>query len=291
MATLRDVRNKIRAVEKTRQITKAMNMVAAAKLRSTQIKLERFDPYASKFGDVLGHLAERIEHDMHPLLNRREEVNRVDLLLFTGDRGLCGSFNSNLINAAEKWIRGLSEKGATCNLSLVGKKGRDYFKKTTVNVLESYTGIYGTVDIAFINKLAQRLADRFLKDETDEVHILYSRFGSVASLVPTFLKLIPIAPPQGKESDGEGEGAGYMCEPSVEELLIELLPKYLSVQILDAFLQNETSEHAARMASMDNATRNCDDLTQQLTLAYNKARQAAITTELVDIVGGAEALK
>jgi F-type H+-transporting ATPase subunit gamma len=289
MATLRDIKNKIAAVRKTRQITRAMNMVAAARLRSTQGKMENFEPYASKFAEVLGNLAGRIDREIHPLLMRKEKISRVELLHFTADRGLCGSFNMNLIVKGEKWLKEQKESGVDCTLTVVGKKGRDYFRKRGASVTNAYTNIYGSVDISFVNKMTSGFITRFLADEVDEVYMAYSRFVGMAKQEPTVVKLLPIEPPRMEE--GGETRAEYLYEPSADALLIELLPKHISVQILNAFLQQETSEHAARMAAMDNATKNCSELIDNLTLVYNKARQAAITAELMDIVGGAEALR
>lgn len=291
MATLRDILRKIGAVKKTRQITRAMNMVAAAKLRGAQMKMESFEPYARKFSDVLGNLASRIEPDVHPLLVKKEDVRRVELLHFSADRGLCGSFNMNGINRGDKWIREQKEKGLDVSLNLVGKKGRDFFTKRGYPITAAQTHLYGSVDISFVNKMSAGFIERFLNDEIDEVYMMYSRFVSMARQEPTVVKLIPIEPPRQSEEEAGKTQAEYVCEPDPEDLLIELLPKNISVQIFNAFLQNETSEHAARMAAMDNASKNCKELIETLTLVYNKARQAAITAELMDIVGGAEALK
>lgn len=289
MATLRDIKQKISGVKKTKQITRAMNMVAAARLRSTQTKMENFGPYARKFSEVLGNLAGQINPDVHPLLSKREKVSRVELLHFTADRGLCGSFNMNSINKAEKWIKEQGTKGLDVRLTLVGKKGRDYFRRKTVPVTAAHTNIYGTADISFVNKMTAGFIQRFMAGEIDEVYVLFSRFMSMARQEPTLLKLIPIEPP--KQEGAEAAKVDYLYEPSSEQLLVDLLPKHISVQILNAFLQQETSEHAARMAAMDNATKNCSELIGSLTLIYNKARQSAITAELMDIVGGAEALR
>jgi F-type H+-transporting ATPase subunit gamma len=289
MATLRDIKRKISAVGKTKQITRAMNMVAAARLRTTQGKMENFAPYARKFSEVLGNLAGQINTDVHPLLGKREKVSRVELLHLTADRGLCGSFNMNSINKAEKWIKEQRTKGLEVLLTLVGKKGRDYFKRKAVPVTAAHTNIYGTVDISFVNKMTAGFIQRFIAGEVDEVYVLFSRFLSMAKQEPTLVKLIPIEPP--KQEGAEAGKVDYLYEPSSEQLLVDLLPKHISVQILNAFLQQETSEHAARMAAMDNATKNCTELIASLTLIYNKARQSAITAELMDIVGGAEALR
>jgi F-type H+-transporting ATPase subunit gamma len=263
--------------------------VAAARLRNTQGRMENFEPYADKFVEVLENLASRIDPEIHPLLMRREVVSKVELLHFTADRGLCGSFNVNSIATAEKWIRDQQSKGVDYSLTLVGKKGRDFFRRRNYNITTSYANIYDTIDIAFVNQMTQGFMDRFLKDEVDEVYMIYSRFLGMAKQEPTLVKLIPIEPPRAEEED-EGM-VDYLCEPSAEALLIELLPKHIGVQIYNAFLQQETSEHAARMAAMDNATKNCTEMLENLTLVYNKARQAAITAELMDIVGGAEALR
>lgn len=289
MATLRDIKRKISAVKKTRQITRAMNMVAAAKLRGTQGRMEAFEPYASKFAEVLGNLSTRVERDIHPLLVRKEHVSRVELIHFTSDRGLCGSFNMNLITRAEKWMKDLGAKGNRFSLTVVGRKGRDYFRKRGYTLRDAHVGVYGKIDMSFVNQISKKLVDLYMSDEVDEVYMMYSRFLGMAKQQPTLVKLIPIEPPAAEGS--AGAGLEYLCEPGLEELVIELLPKHLSVQIFNAFLQNETSEHAARMAAMDNATKNCGELIQNLTLVFNKARQAAITAELMDIVGGAEALK
>ena len=288
MATLRDIKNKIAAVKKTKQITRAMNMVAAARLRTTQGRMENFAPYAKKFSEVLGNLASRVEPEVHPLLVKREKISKVELLHFTADRGLCGSFNVNSIHRANKWIKEQNAAGKEPILTLVGKKGRDFFRRGKYNIRESFTGLYGTVDISLVNKMTMALIQRYLAGEADEVYMIYSRFVGMAKQEPTLVKLIPIEPPKEEKA---AAGTDYLYEPSAEALLIELLPKHVNVQIMNAFLQQETSEHAARMAAMDNATKNCSELVESLTLVYNKARQASITAELMDIVGGAEALR
>lgn len=290
MATLRDILRKIGAVKKTQQITRAMNMVAAAKLRSTQGRMESFEPYAGKFAEVLGNLASRIDSEIHPLLVKKEQIRKVELLHFSADRGLCGSFNTNTINVAKRWVQDQQGQGRDYGLILVGKKGRDYFRKQGATITASHIQIYGKIDISFINQMTRDFTTRYLNDDVDEVHMIYSRFVGMAKQEPTLVKLIPIEPPQEEEGTEE-RVAEYLCEPSAEELLIELLPKHIGVQIFNAFLQNEVSEHAARMAAMDNATKNCAEMVEDLTLVYNKARQASITAELMDIVGGAEAIR
>jgi len=290
MATLKDILHKIGAVKKTQQITRAMNMVAAAKLRSTQDKMQRFEPYARKFAEVLEKLSSRIDSDMHPLLIKRETVSRVELLQFNSDRGLCGSFNMNNIHLAEKWASEQKKIGREYAMTIVGRKGRDYFRKRGYTITASHIQLYGKVDISFINHMAMGFIKRYMENEIDELYMIYSRFIGMAKQEPTLVKLIPVEPPkrQDKVHDKSKE---YLYEPSAKDLLIELLPKHIGVQILNAFLQNEVSEHAARMAAMNNATRNCKEMVEDLTLIYNKARQASITTALMDIVSGAEAIK
>lgn len=289
MATLRDILRKIGAVKKTRQITRAMNMVAAAKLRGTQTRMEHFEPYARKFSEVLENLASRIDLEIHPLLVKRDLVSRAALLHFSADRGLCGSFNANLIAMGERWIREKQAERLDFDLTVVGRRGRDYFRKKDYAIKGEHVGVYGKIDISYANQIANGMIERYLLDEVDEVYMIYSHFVSMAKQEPTLVKLIPIEPPQ--QQGDVVSTAEYLCEPNAEALLIQLLPKHISVQIYNAFLQNETSEHAARMAAMDNATKNCSEMIDNLTLVYNKARQAAITAELMDIVGGAEALR
>jgi F-type H+-transporting ATPase subunit gamma len=299
MATLKDIQRKIGAVKKTQKITKAMNMVAASKLRGAQEKMEAFRPYASKFAEVLGSLAERIgadEEHLPPLLAPREEIKTVDLFLMTSDRGLCGSFNTNLIAKAESFLKEKAGQGVETRLICMGRKGRDYFRRRKYNILSDHIGIVGArfgFNVAVT--AGQGLIDSFLGGETDEAYMIFSEFVSMARQTPTVQQLLPIAAVEQVEGTQEAEDVGYVpehiCEPPAEELMAELLPKQVYVQVFSGLLETSTSEHAARMAAMDNATNNCKEMITSLTLVYNKARQAAITAELMDIVGGAEALK
>jgi len=299
MATLKDIERKIGAVKKTQKITKAMNMVAASKLRGAQDKMEAFRPYAVKFAEVLGSLAERIEADeehLPPLLAPREEIKTVDLLVMTSDRGLCGSFNTNLIAKAQKFLKEKADQGIEVRLICMGRKGRDYFRRKKQNIIAEHIGVVGArfgFNVAV--NAGQEMIDSFLAEETDEVHMLFSEFVSMAKQAPTVKQLLPIAGVEKVEEDQEAAEevyiAEHICEPSAEELMTEMLPKQVYVQVFRGLLETSTSEHAARMAAMDNATTNCKEMVTTLTLVYNKARQAAITAELMDIVGGAEALK
>ena len=289
MASLRDIQTKISSVKKTRQITRAMNMVAAAKLRGVQEKTERFRPYASKFAEVLGSLSQGIDPEIHPLLAQPDKVERVALILLTADRGLCGSFNMNLIMAAERFLKERKALGQQVQFYVVGRKGRDYFRRRKVEVAEEITGVMNVVDFDLAVQVARYGLNAFLGGEVQEVYVIFSRFASMVSHVPTTEKLLPVAPVAGEGQ--AGGGLEYLTEPSAAEILVDLLPRFLNVRMYSGLLETATSEQAARMAAMDNATRNCKDMIRDLTLLYNKARQATITAELMDIVGGAEALK
>lgn len=289
MAALRDIQNKIAAVKKTRQITRAMNMVAAARLRQVQERTERFRPYAAKFSEVLGSLSEGIDSEAHPLLAQPEQVDRVALILITADRGLCGSFNMNLILKAQKFMTEQKSEGREVAFYAVGRKGMEFFARRKVEFAQKLPGVMNVVDFDLATQVARMGLNAFLSGEVQEVYLLYSRFRSIVSQIPTLEKLLPISPEA--VGDEDTSTLEYLTEPSAEEILVDLLPRYLNVRVYSGLLETSTSENAARMAAMDNATKNCKDLIQDLTLAFNKARQAAITTELMDIVGGAEALK
>lgn len=291
MPSLRDVQRKISAVKKTKQITKAMNMVSAAKLRGAQTKMEQFKPYADKMSGVLEGLAMRCDSDIHPLLISRGEIKNVGLILVTSDRGLCGSYNTNLITLAQRWMRQQEADGRKPQLTIIGRKGRDFFRRRKVGFRDIYVDYYGNYDYSVANEIAQKSIDGYLVEELDEIYILHAEFINVGIQRPKLRKLAPMTPLAGEPEEESSQLVEYLCEPSAEQLLIELLPKNMNVQIMSVLLEAVAAEHAARMTAMDNAQSNCKDMLDRLTLVYNKARQAAITTELMDIVGGAEALK
>jgi F-type H+-transporting ATPase subunit gamma len=296
MATLKEVQIKITAVKKTKQITKAMNMVATSKLRGAQQKVEAFRPYALKFADVLGSLAEKAGKEESPLLVSREEVKKIQVILCTSDKGLCGGFNSHLISMTEKFVKEKSEQNIEVVFTNFGKKGRDWCRRNGVPILGEHLGIVGAkfgFNIATV--AGQRTVDGFLDEEYDEVYIIYSEFISMAKQIPVMQQILPIQPIGLPEEKAEDEKTPYLaehiCEPSTDELLGDMLPRHIYVQLYSALLETSTSEHAARMTAMNNATKACDDMVDSLSLAYNKARQSSITADLMDIVGGAEALK
>ena len=289
MATLQDIKRKIGAVKKTQQITKAMNMVSAAKLRGAQQRMEGFRPYAGAFVKMLGNMAGRVEPEIHPFFQQAEPVQRVGLVLMTSDRGLCGGFNVNLINTAVKFIREKEAAGIEISLICVGRKGRDFFRRRKREMLAQYVDVWNKFDFSNAVTVAREIMSAFLTGGVQEVHLIHSSFINMAIQRPKLVQLLPIKPAEAQEE--VGAGTEYLFEPPMEQFLEYLLPKYINVQVYHGFLENSASEYAARMTAMDNAQANCKEMITTLTLVMNKARQAAITRELMDIVGGAEALK
>ena len=287
MPSLKDIKSQIHGVKKTSQITQAMNMVAAAKLRGAQSKMENFRPYAEKFNQAMGNLSQGMDPAQYPLMQARE-VKNVELLVVTSDRGLCGSFNANILKMADKAMAAFEAEGKKVSLVCVGKKSAAFFKKTG-KVRKTYPDIMGTFQMFNARAIAQDVAAHFLAGGADETHIVYGRFMSVAVQRPAQVHFLPIQ--QVGQEGGEASAADYIYEPSTAEIMEVMLPLYLNVMVYHAMLEVSASEHAARMTAMDNATNACKDMIANLTLIYNKARQAGITSELMDIVGGAEALK
>ncbi len=293
MPSLKEVKTKIVGVKKTAQITKAMNMVASAKLRGAQEKMEAFRPYTAKFNEAMSNLSGRASTGgSYPLMEKRD-VRSVELIIITSDRGLCGSFNSNIIKLAEKKMQEYEAEGKTVSFICVGKKGFQILKKTG-KVRKTYGDIMGTFQMFNAREIATEVAEYFVSEGgSDKVEVLFGEFKSVAVQRPAskdFLPVQPVEKAEGEESGSEISGE-YIYEPSAEEIMDVLQPLYLNVLIYHAMLEVGASEHAARMTAMDNATNACNDMISNLTILYNKARQAAITAELMDIVGGAEALK
>jgi F-type H+-transporting ATPase subunit gamma len=286
MATLKAIRKRISSIRNTQQITKAMKMVSAAKLRRAQEAAVAARPYAEKMIDLLKNLAARVASNAHPLLTEREE-KRVQLVLLTSDRGLCGGYNANLIRTAEAFRR---EQGPEkeVQLTLVGRKGADYFRRRHVEIADRYVNILTTPPEELAAEIAEKLINRFVSGETDAVYILYSSFRSALSQVPTLVKLLPVSVTATAETEQLTE---YLYEPGIQELLASLLPKITEVAIQRALLEATASEHGARMTAMDSATTNASKMMGTLTLQMNRARQASITRELMEIVGTAEALK
>jgi F-type H+-transporting ATPase subunit gamma len=286
MATLKAIRKRIGSIRNTQQITKAMKMVSAAKLRRAQEAAVAARPYADKMADLLRNLVARVSREAHPLLGAREE-KRIQLLLLTSDRGLCGGYNANLIRAAEAFIR-REGAGKEIELVLVGRKGADHFRRRKAAIADRYVNILSLRAEELAGEISEKLIGRFVKGETDGVYLLYSRFRSALSQVPTLEKLLPVALSDEEKTEQPTE---YLYEPGVEALLASLLPKVVEVAIYRALLEATASEHGARMTAMDSATTNASKMMGSLTLQMNRARQASITRELMEIVGTAEALK
>jgi F-type H+-transporting ATPase subunit gamma len=288
MAALKDIKRKITAVQKTRQITKAMNMVAASKFKAAQMRMENFRPYAVKFMGVLNSLALRVEATSHPLLAVREP-KRIRMICMTSDRGLCGGFNNNLIKAAERFIREKMHEGRDVSVIPIGRKGRDFFRKKA-KVINARTDVFSKFDMSLAVKISGDVIPPFIAEEYDELYLLYNEFVNVAVHRPSVVRLFPLPSIGREEAIEPDKRLDSIYEPSEAILLEKLLPMYVHVLIFRALVETSAGENGARMAAMDNATRNCEDLIQSLTLKYNKVRQSAITAELMDIVGGTEAL-
>ncbi len=289
MPSLKDVKTKIEGVKKTSQITKAMNMVASAKLRGAQEKMENFRPYTSKFNEAMSNLSGGANTSSFPLMEERD-VKSVELVVITSDRGLCGSFNTNIIRMTENKIAEYEADGKTVSLVCVGKKGYQSLRKTG-KIRKQFLDIMGTFQMFNAREIATDVSKNFLDGNSDKVEIIYGEFKSVAIQKPAAKHFLPVQPLEEAETEEKKISGEYIYEPSTEEIMDVLQPLYLNVMVYHAMLEVGASEHAARMTAMDNATNACKEIVDNLTIIYNKARQAAITAELMDIVGGAEALK
>ena len=292
MATLRDIQNRIKAVQSTQKITKAMKMVAASKLRKVQTRMLDLRPYAEKMHDVLTSLAMGADRESHPLLAYRPRKT-VEVVVVTSDRGLCGAFNTNILKAAQICIDDYKKDGFEVSISAVGKKARDYFKRRNVPARNSWTGISGSVSFSNAGDIANDIKENYINETIDEVIVIYNAFKSMAAQTVTTAKLLPLVPLEEgeEESAPESEAADFIYEPSMEAIFDRLIPRNVDIQIYRALLESSAAEEAARMSAMENATKSCDEMVDKLTLQFNKARQASITGELMDIVGGVEALK
>jgi F-type H+-transporting ATPase subunit gamma len=302
-ASLRDIRKRITSVRSTQKITKAMKMVAAAKLRRAQESILSVRPYATKMFEMLNSLAQRTSAEAHPLLAFREP-KRVEVVVFASDRGLCGAFNMNLIQRAERFLAEEKGRAEEISLSFFGRKGRDYFRKRKVNIRREYVNYFGKVDYLLASRLGQELVRDYIDNRVDRIYLLYSEFRSAIQQRVVLRRILPVTSTESLEG-GKGRAADlpkapgktaskavdYLYEPSEGEILDKLLPMYVEVQVYQALLETVASEYGARMTAMENATSNAADMIDKLTLIYNKARQASITKELIEIVSGAEALK
>lgn len=288
-ASAKVLRRRVKSIKATRQITRAMEMVSAAKLRRAQGILLAGRPYAANLQLLLSHLAGSASVAEHPLFQKREGNKRI-MVVFTAERGLCGGFNNNLLKLVEGELKRQSDKN--WQLYCIGKKGADYFKRRQWPIVRSITGLSGKPELGLAREISEDLLKRFTSGETDAIYLYYQSFVSLAVYRPMMVKFLNLdaAELAGAGHATSGPALDYILEPSAERVFDALLPRYLTSKIYITMAEVFTAEHSARMISMNNATKNCKELTDALTLAMNKARQAQITRELIDIVGGAQAV-
>jgi len=289
MANLKAIKKRIVSVKNTRQITKAMKMVSAAKLRRAQENVVAARPYAKKVEEVLQRLARQQDADCHPLLEAREP-KKVLLILVTSDRGLCGGFNANISKATDRFAKEKKGEHSEVSVMCIGRKGYE-FLKSRQQIHKTYTGVLAAPSYQTAANIAHEVIDGYVAEDYDAVYLIYNAFRSVMSQDITIQQLLPITPPQAANEAVDEYVPEYIYEPSKAALLGELLPKYVEVTMFKSMLESVASEHGARMTAMDSASKNASEMIGRLTLQYNRARQAAITTELMEIISGAESIK
>lgn len=306
MPNLKDIRTRIESVKNTRKITKAMKMVAAAKLRKAQERMEEARPYAFRMGKIIGGLAGRIDADAHPLLERRENPDKTLIIVVASNRGLCGGFNSNLFRRLDRFLDEQRLAGEVLELATVGSKANGHYVKSEYEVVHDYKGVIGDIEYRDAKHIAADIMESFVDEKYDSVYLAYNRFVSAIATDWVIRNLLPLAvggdvehedeklgneDNAGLDAANEGVGDEFIYEPSLDALLDQILPSHVEVQVMQALLESEASEQASRMTAMDNASNNASDMIDSLTLEYNRARQAYITKEICEIVGGAESLK
>jgi len=289
MPSLKAVRIRIASVKSTQKITSAMKMVAAAKLRRSQDAIIAARPYAKSMADITAEVAARAGAEDHPLLERRAG-KRIALVVMTSDRGLCGGFNSNLCRTAQRYADEKTKTGdiEECRFEVVGRKGRDYFRRRKLNITRDLPGVVADSAVARSKEIAAAVTEEFLNGTVDAVWMVYNQFRSVISQKPVVEQLLPVA---ATPAGGDAGASEFLFEPGKGEILNYILPMYVETQLYRALLESIASEFGARMTAMENATKSAKEMIERLTLQYNRARQASITKELMEIVGGAEALK
>ncbi|NQV40921.1 MAG: ATP synthase F1 subunit gamma [Candidatus Marinimicrobia bacterium] len=283
MANLKDIRKRIGTIESIKQVTRAMKLVAAAKLRRAQLNMEQARPYAGRIHGVLNHLLPDIDRTMHDLLTMRPAQKKAFIIL-TSDRGLCGSFNTNILRQAEHIVKAAGKENS--KLICIGRKGYEYFSKRGYEVVEHYADFWNELDFSHATTMARAVTSRYLAGEFDDVKVIFNEFKNVAQQEIIEYHYLPLV----LEDDAEEISTDYLFEPSKDEVIKSLIPRHLNIQMWRFLLESNASEQAARMTSMEAATNNAGDLIDSLRLEYNKARQAAITTEILEVVSGAEAL-
>ena len=305
MPSLQHIRRRIGSVKNTQKITQAMKLVAGAKLRRAQDRIFAARPYAQKMAELLqGFVASEdppqadrtglphtdVQRDLHPFMTRREE-RKTGLVVITADRGLCGSFNANVIRRSMDVIKEKQRTGVEVNLILVGRKARDFFRKRPYSLRKAWAGIFDKLNFSHAAEISQEIQKAFLEKEFDVCDLVFTEFRTAASQKVVVERLLPIGAVKPSQEGQDRSVISHLYEPSDDEIFERLLPKYVEVQVFRALLESAASEQGARMMAMDSATRNAKDMIHKLTQIYNKIRQATITTELMDIIGGAEALK
>ena len=283
MANLKDIRDRIKSVKSIQKVTKAMKMVAAAKMRRAQENMEKARPYNHRLVEIIQHLLPSVERSMLPLLEVRE-VKRIGYVVVTSDRGLAGSFNSSILRKAHNDIDEFGKQNV--DIFCIGKKAKDYFKSRKYNIIASYSDFWSDLNFNQSMKIGSTIVNHFLDLSVDEIRVTYNEFVNVATQATVSEKLLPI-----ELNDDELSHTDFLYEPSKDRIVKSLIPRYLNAQVWKYLLESYASEQAARMVAMENATTNSEDMIKNLTLEFNKARQAAITTEMLEIVSGAEALK
>ncbi len=289
MASMRDIKRKISSVKSTQKITKTMYLVAGAKLRKAQEAILQLRPYAFRMQEMIASLALRANPELHPLLAKREETSHTCLVVVTADRGLCGAFNTNILKRAEAFVSDEEAQGRKVDLIVVGNRGVDFFARRPQYKVVHTLGDIFSKNVRYEDgaQVADLITAKYVKGEWDAVSVVYNEFKSAIRQDVILEKLLPIVPMEAKEGE---LAVDYIYEPSAEKVLDELLPLYFRTEIFRVFLESAASEHAARMTAMDNATNNAEEVINNLTLVYNKARQASITNEILEVVAGAEAL-
>ena len=284
MANLKDIRDRIKSVKSIQKVTKAMKMVAAAKMRKAQERMEQARPYTHRLTEVIHHLLPDIDRELLPLLDIRE-IQRVGYIVVTSDRGLAGSFNTNVLKKAQQEIDEIGKQKV--DLFCVGKKAIDHFKRRDYNIVQSHIEFWNDLDFPHAMKMSEGIISHFINGEVDEIHVVYNEFVNIATQSIQSERLLPL------EYDDKDRIAHVdrLYEPSKEKLVRSLIPRHLNIQMWKYLLESYASEQAARMVAMENATENAEDMIKDLSLEFNKARQASITKEMLEIVSGAEALK
>ncbi len=285
MANTRELRRRIKSVTNTKQLTRAMKMVSAAKLRRAQERVLSARPYAHRMKQVLASVASRAGVDAHPLL-AVPDGKKIELVVVTSDKGLCGGFNTNMIKRATRFLEEHSGESEELTLHCIGKKGRDYFRKRQYSVRQESVDVFRNVNYDLAAGMARELMDRFIDKDLDAIYVVYNEFKSAIAQTVVVERLLPL---ERSEVQGMGASQDYLYEPAAAELFAKLLPRHVEIQMFRILLESSAAEHGARMAAMDSATRNAEEMIDDLTLYLNRVRQAGITREIIEVISGASA--